>query len=94
MAEEDQNRKIAQVIAKCWADDDFKQKLLADAKATLKAAGVEIAAGRSIKVLEDTGTVMHLVIPAKPVELSDETLDRVAGGKTVGICGCRLGEVV
>ena len=80
MNQEAQGEKMVQLIAKCWADEGFKHELLADPEATLKAEGVELPAGRSIKALENTDKVFHLVIPAKPADLSDEDLDKVAGG--------------
>ena len=52
MNPEEQGRKLSQLIAKCWADEGFKQKLLADPAATLKAEGVELPAGLSFKALE------------------------------------------
>ena len=82
MKQEEQGKKMGQLIAKCWADDGFKRKLLADPAATLKAQGVALPAGVSIKALENTDKVFHLVIPAKPTDLSDEDLDKVAGGMT------------
>jgi len=79
---EEQEMKI---IAKCWSDEGFKQKLLSDPAATLKAEGVALPDGLSVKALENTDKVFHLVIPAKPEGLSDvlsdEDLDMVAGGR-------------
>ena len=83
MNQEQQDNAMSQIIAKCWADDSFKQQLLADPMATLKAEGVELPEGFSIKALENTTEVFHLVIPAKQTGLSDEELDSVAGG-TIG----------
>ncbi len=80
MDHEQQGKKINQLIAKCWSDEGFKQKLLADPAAVLKAEGVALPDGLSVKALENTDTVFHLVIPAKPTNLSDEELDVVAGG--------------
>ena len=80
MNEDGQDEKMSRVIAKCRADEGFKRKLLADPAATLKTEGVVLPAGVSIKVLENTDKVFHLVIPAKAAELSDEELDKVAGG--------------
>lgn len=81
---EQQGKKMGQIIAKCWADEGFKRKLLADPAATLKAEGVELPAGMSVKALENTDKVFHLVIPAKPADLSkdlsDEELEEVVGG--------------
>ena len=86
MNQEEQGKKMGQLIAKCWADEGFKRKLLADPAATLKAEGAELPAGLSIKALENTDKVFHLVIPAKPTDLSDEDLDKVAGGDA---CCCK-----
>ena len=79
---EEQGKKMSQLIAKCWADEGFKKKLLADPAATLKAEGTEVPAGLSIKALENDDKVVYLVIPAKPTDLSDEDLIKVAGGAT------------
>jgi hypothetical protein len=76
----EQGKKMGQLIAKCWADEGFKQKLLADTMATLKAEGAELPAGLTVKALENTDKVFHLVIPAKPTDLSDADLDQVGGG--------------
>ena len=72
--------KTQQLLAKCWADEGFKQKLLTDTMATLKAEVVETPAGLTVKAFENTDHVFHLVIPAKPTDLSDEDLEKVAGG--------------
>ena len=80
MNNEEQGKKMNQIIAKCWADETFKTKLLADPAATLKAEGAEVPAGLTVKAVENTDKVFHLVIPAKPTDLSDEDLDKVAGG--------------
>ena len=77
MNQEEQGRKISQLIAKCWADEGFKQKVLADPAATLRAEGLELPADLSYVAHENTEKVFHLVIPAKPTELSDEDLDQM-----------------
>ena len=80
MNQEEQSKKMSQLIAKCWADEGFKQKLLADPAATLKAEGAQLPAGMTITAHENTCQEFHLVIPANPTELSDDYLDKVAGG--------------
>jgi Nitrile hydratase, alpha chain len=80
MNQEEQAKKMSQLIAKCWADEGFKQKVLADPAATLKAEGVELPVGVSFKVHENTDKVVHLVIPAKPTDLSEEDLANATGG--------------
>jgi hypothetical protein len=93
LSKEQQGEKMGQVIAKCWADEGFKRRLLADPAATLKAQGVEVRAGLSIRALENTDKVFHLVIPARPTDLSkdlsDEELEEVVGGI---LLSCAKGE--
>jgi Nitrile hydratase, alpha chain len=81
MNQEEYHKKMSQLIAKCWADEGFKRKLLADPRATLEAEGAELPSRVAIKAVENSDKVFHLVIPAKPTgNLSDEDLDKVAGG--------------
>lgn len=57
---------MSQLVAKAWADESFKQRLLADPVAVLKAEGLELPAGLTVKVLENTDKVFHLVLPPNP----------------------------
>lgn len=84
---EEQAKKMDQLIAKTWVDEAFKQRLMSDPLTVLKEEGIEIAEGIQVRVVEDTDTVMHLVLPPKPSEdeLSDEELSDAAGGQ------CRCG---
>ena len=34
MNQDQKDKAMSQIVAKCWADDTFKQQLLADPKAT------------------------------------------------------------
>ena len=84
MNQEAQSNQINSILAKCWADESFKQKLLADPATTLKAEGVEIPAGYTVRVLEHTDKVLHYILPPNPnAELSDSELESVAGGKGI-----------
>ena len=78
----------AKVVAKAWSDEAFKARLLADPYAALNEAGVEVPAGvtAKVKVVENTSDTVHLVLPPPPPEgeLTDEDLDKVAGG----LAGC------
>ncbi|MEC4593957.1 MULTISPECIES: NHLP leader peptide family RiPP precursor [Nitrospirillum] len=87
----EENLKITgRVIAKAWADDGFKARLLADPAAILKAEGLALPAGVTFKVVEDSATVQTLVLPARPTDLSDEDLDRAAGGACSWCVFCEL----
>jgi hypothetical protein len=89
MAEDNrQNRAAAwaRIVARAWRDPAFKAKLLADPAAALKQAGIAVPAGMTVKVVEDTDTHLHLVLPPKPSgALSDEALEKAAGGTCVDV---------
>jgi hypothetical protein len=88
MNQEVQNDQIKNILAKCWADASFKQKLLTDPAAALKAEGIEIPAGYTVRVVENTDKVVNYVLPPNPnAELSDSELESVAGGKGGGSIG-------
>jgi hypothetical protein len=76
----EQRKRMSQIIAKCWADEGYKRKLLADPAATLRSEGIELPVGQSVKVLENSDKVLHLVIPEHNSELSEKDLEQVAAG--------------
>ncbi|GAB1394987.1 hypothetical protein MASR1M60_31510 [Rhodocyclaceae bacterium] len=82
----DQAKQYQQIIAKCWADEAFKQKLLADPAGMLKAEGMAMPEGVTVRVVENTAQDVTLVIPVRPSDLSDEDLSRASGG----VCVCQL----
>ena len=68
------------IITKCWADPDFKQRLIAEPAETLRAEGVAVPDGVEVTVVEDTASEFTFVIPCECTELSDDILDLVSGG--------------
>ena len=68
------------IVAKCWADPDFKQRLIAEPAETLRAEGGAVPDGVQVTVVEDTAGKFTFFIPPEPSELSDEALDGVSGG--------------
>ena len=75
------------IVAKCWEDGAFKERLLADPAAVLKDEDIEIPEGVTINVVEDTAQVRTLVIPAPAGRMEDAALDAIAaaGG---GVSAC------
>jgi len=74
---------IAKAIARAWTDQAYKAKLLNDPHAALSEVGVEVPAGITAQVVENTNDTQHLVLPVAPVEageMSVEDLEKVAGG--------------
>ena len=77
----EQGNPLQKVITKCWEDEAFKERLLADPAATLAAEGLQIPEGMNIKVAVDAADVRTLVIPLPPAtELGDAELDSLAAG--------------
>ena len=54
---------------------------MTDPVGTLAAEGATMPEELSVNVVENTDMVFNLVIPAKPTDLSDGDLDKVAGGE-------------
>lgn len=80
---------VSKVIARAWTDLEFKNKLLNDPNGALAEHGVDVPAGTTVKVVENTGDTVHLVLPSAPDEAGEvttEDLERTAGGllSTVG----------
>lgn len=76
---------IAKAISRAWSDTSYKARLVQDPHTALTEVGVEAPAGTAIRVVEDTATTRHLVLPVAPSnagELSSEELEKVAGGLT------------
>ncbi len=75
-------QKWSRIVAKAWADEDFKKRLLADPVTVLNENGVAVLPGLKVFVSENTDDEIHLTLPPRPdeSELSEEDLASVAGG--------------
>ncbi len=82
-------RLWSQLVARAWADEGLKQRLLSDPRAVLLEHGFDVPEGMEIRVLQDTPDVQHLVLPLSPEgELLDEELVGTAVADSFsGICG-------
>ncbi|MCP4341081.1 MAG: NHLP leader peptide family natural product precursor [Desulfobulbaceae bacterium] len=72
------------IITKAQADESFKKQVLSDINTVLQDLGINLPAGISLSILEDTAATQNIVIPFTPPssgELSDDQLAAVAGGK-------------
>lgn len=73
------------IVAKALKDAAFRKRLVKDPKATIEQElGIHFPAGVTVQVHENSGSVVHLVLPGAEVKveqgLTEEELSRVAGG--------------
>jgi hypothetical protein len=75
------------LIEKCWKDPAFKKEVVSDPKGMLeKHIGQKLPEHVKIFIHEEDAGTLHLSIPPAPsnlTELSDEDLEKVAGGTDV-----------
>lgn len=84
-----QEKQWGLIVARAWADDEFRSRLLSNARTVMREHGLELPAGADIKVVVDSPDVRHFVLPASPIgDLTEEELSPVAGADSFsGLCG-------
>ena len=78
----------AEIIERALKDEGFARELRADTKAVIEREVGKLPEGIEVKVVEETPDTLYLVLPAHPSpgrQLSDEELERVAGGNELTI---------
>ena len=82
MTEQEQERRQrwGQLIARAWSDEGFKHRLLTEPATVLREAGLDLREGIHVKIMENTDSLGHLVLPAKPAsgDMSEERLATAA----------------
>jgi Nitrile hydratase, alpha chain len=98
-----QDKKWSRIVAKAWADDTFRDRLLSDPKAALLEQGFETSRDVCVSVAEtcemqSTDEILYLVLPPRP-DISEEELLPVGvaycfsgGCHRCGRCGCGCGR--
>jgi hypothetical protein len=95
-----QEKRWSLIIARAWADEAFKDRLMTHPKTVFREHGIEMAPDLDVRMVEDTEQVRHFVLPSNPAgELSEEELSPVAGADShsgfcgrCGRCGCGCGR--
>src|SRR3546814_282175 len=74
--------KYRAVLVDALRDAEFRRRFVADPEAVLAEHGVEAPRGVTIKVVENTPELVHVVLPPLTAdgELSDAELETAAGG--------------
>ena len=75
------------LIEKCWKDPEFKRQVVSDPKGMLERhTGTKLPSQVKIFIHEEDANTLHLAIPPAPAnlaDLSDEDLEKVAGGTDI-----------
>lgn len=85
-------RKYAKLVAKAWADEDFKARFIANPSDVLAEFDIDFPEGAELRVVEDSDMVEHLVLPKRPYSgsFAERSFD---GGDRCHSCfscfGCR-----
>ncbi len=84
-----QEKQWGLIVARAWADDQFKSRLLSNPKTVMREHGLDLPAEGEIRIVEDTPGVCHFVLPASPSgDLLEEELSPSPGADSFsGICG-------
>ncbi len=80
---EERVKKYEKIIAKAWADEDFKKKLISNTDSVLKDEGIEIPKGIQMKAIEEPANTKFFIIPLKPDNI--EGINNVEE-RTCGMC--------
>lgn len=83
----EERKEYAKVIARAWVDEEFKKRLLEDPRMVLKENGIEIPEGVTVRFVEQKENEILIPFHPRPSEtydLSDEDLEKVAGGSFLG----------
>lgn len=84
----------AQIQKKAIADADYRKALLADPNAVIeKESGISLPDGFKVNIVEADPAYQatYVLPPAMDGDLSEDDLDKVAGGSCAGdICGGKI----
>ncbi len=87
-------KKWAVCVAKAWADEDYKKRLISDTVTVLKEEGINVPTGIDVKIVENTKDLIHVVLPAMPdsEEGAIENVEERLAAMSSCLCLCVLGS--
>jgi hypothetical protein len=74
---------LTRLFAACWKDEALKARFMSDPKSVLAEHGIEVPAGMTVNVVENTNDTTNIIFPMAPEmsdNLSDQELGIAAGG--------------
>jgi intracellular multiplication protein IcmD len=84
--------QLSSVVNQAAADPAFRAELLANPSAALQSAGIEVPAGASVSVVEDTQSLRYAIVPARPDGISDADL-ATATSESIANDGSAAGNI-
>jgi hypothetical protein len=77
---QDSQLRYAKFVARVWADEDLRRRLLSDPATVLKELEFDVPAGKEVKIIEaDLGKFVYVILPTKPIDLPpDVNLEQIA----------------
>ena len=89
----EQQKRMAKIVAKAWADDEYKQRFISDPATVLREEGADVPEGVMFKVIEAQENENWIVLPPKP---ADEYIAEAAEERLAALalcCGCCMGSL-
>jgi len=90
---------LAKILQECWENDAAKAAFINDPKAVLAAHGMDVPEEMDIKVVENSNSLTHIVLPANPsdevkaMDLDDSELAAAVGGWNDSRLNCPHGSI-
>ncbi|MBI1209245.1 MAG: NHLP leader peptide family natural product precursor [Azospirillum sp.] len=77
---------LQHIVAKAWSDPGYRARLIADGTAVARSEGLAFRDGISVRILENSPTLLHIVLPVQPSSgpMDDAELEALSGGGLVG----------
>jgi len=67
LSKKEVEKRYSKLVAKVWADDEFRARLFADPETVLKEAGFRVPEGKKVKVVGlDVVNDFYFILPEKP----------------------------
>ncbi|MBT3582176.1 NHLP leader peptide family natural product precursor [bacterium] len=81
------NKIWTKIIAKAWADENYKKNLIANPKEVLKKEGIETPKNLNLRIVEDTPDTQTLIIPTAKKHNSETNINKIENRIAAGGIG-------